>query len=85
MTEEDFIELVTNEFEISIPALSSSDFVHDLDFDSVDMVNLIIYVEDLSGIEVVKDADIYPVIRTVRDAYLYLHDLTGQDPDPSSK
>jgi len=81
VSEDEFIKCLSAEFGSSSPLKPDAQLVEDLQFDSLDMVNLIVYIEEVSGVTHIADAEIYPVIRTVRDAYLYLLDLKGEDPD----
>ena len=79
VTEEEFIDCIAGEFDLSPVPSAKSLLVEELGFDSVDMVNLVAYVEELAEVSQIPDADIYPVIRTVGEAYSYLLDVIGEE------
>jgi acyl carrier protein len=78
-----FRQILADEFQLGdVPAMGES-FVEDLAFDSMDMVDVIVFLEELAGRPPGR-ADQYPVIGTVEDAYAYLRELCAEDALPSA-
>jgi len=79
LTETEFTERFAAEFKISPVPSGQSLLCEELGLDSVDMVDLILFLEDLAGLSVVIEPEVYPVIRSVHDAFLYYEDAASGD------
>jgi acyl carrier protein len=79
LLEIEFIASLSEEFGIDPKPSPESSLWDDLDFDSVDMVDLVLFIEELAQLEVVSEPEMYPVIVFVRDAYDYYTDLAKND------
>ena len=79
MTESEFIERFVEEFGIEAAPSLEVRLWEDLNLDSVDMVDLVLFVEELSKVGQIDNPEFYPVIATLRDAYMYYLDLIGSD------
>ena len=79
LTESQFIERFASEFKINPVPSGQSLLGEELGLDSVDMVDLILFLEDLAGLIVAIEPDVYPVIRSVHDAFLYYEDAASGD------
>ncbi len=77
--EPEFIQLLVTEFDVASPPSAEASLTDDLGFDSVDMLNLILFIEEAAGFVAITEPEVYPVIRTVHDAYVYYEDALGEE------
>ncbi|MGA8726005.1 MAG: hypothetical protein WB565_13280 [Acidimicrobiales bacterium] len=75
MTEDEFISSLISEFDIEGVPESSTRFIDQLGFDSVNMLDLVLYVEELAGGAKQRLSSSYPVIASIKDAYIYYEDV----------
>jgi acyl carrier protein len=74
LTAEQFVTRVALEFELEEPLDMTTDLTRELGFDSLDLFDLVLFVEELSEGSMAKAND-FPVLSTLSDAYLYLTEL----------
>lgn len=77
-----FRTILAEEFQLTGAPTMGQSFVEDLAFDSMDMVDVILFLEELAGRRP-SHADQYPVINSVEDAYAYLQELCSEDALPA--
>jgi hypothetical protein len=73
-----FIEAVRNEFSLTGDVSLSSLLVDELDLDSLDLINLVAFSEELSG-RLSTNGE-FPVLVRVSDAYSYYTSLLEDAP-----
>jgi acyl carrier protein len=79
MNEIEFVDQLGTEFKLD-PTPSLTQNLIELGLDSVDMINLIVYIEELASIDGELDGGSdFPVLRSVGDAYTYYRELVDSD------
>jgi len=73
-----FIDAVRSEFSLEGEIQSDSVLIDDLDLDSLDLINLVAFSEELSG-ELHTNSE-FPVFVSVSDAYSYYLSLLESAP-----
>jgi acyl carrier protein len=75
---EAFVDLVCEEFELDRRPRLDEDLVEEVGLDSLDLFHLVVFLEELAGIdepEVLDGAFEYPVLTSLQDAYSCLCEL----------
>jgi acyl carrier protein len=72
----DIVQAIRVEFDLPDDIDPEMLLIEDLAFDSLRVINLIAFIEELAGIQVGQAPDEYPVLLTVNDAMDYFCELT---------
>lgn len=81
MSPEEFGAFVAAEFELSDAPCLSARLVEDLGLDSLDLFDLVLFIEELAGATVDSISDLqvaYPILYTLADAYHYWEDIQSR-------
>lgn len=74
---EQFVARFCDEYDLDAGRVwSGSRLVDDLGFDSVDVFDTVLFVEELAGVDTSSNGGSYPLLETVGGAYAYLCELT---------
>lgn len=72
LSEREFIDRVATEFGLTNKLSITDSLVQDLLFDSFDVIMLLMYIEEITGARAAtNEPEDFPIMSTVRDAYLY--------------
>ena len=71
----DVLISIRDEFEMSPTATAESKLIEDLGFDSLQMIQLIYFVEELAGLNTEEPSAEFPLLITLQDAVDYYFEL----------
>jgi acyl carrier protein len=75
VTQQEFFELIGKEFGFE-QIQESSKITTDLGLDSLDLLDLVVFVDELAGVGVQPATD-FPMLSTMHDLWDYFEDIAG--------